>query len=110
MYRDINWAVNFEITVNGEEVYRYQVEKSIGLYRIGVNFNVAQSEIIRLNPQLRQRGLHYAEIILIPTGRKVVAKPVAVEPQKEEPKKVEKKTTPKVKPVAEAVKKSTKKK
>ena len=72
-------------TVNGEEVYRYQVEKSIGLYRIGVNFNVAQSEIIRLNPQLRQRGLHYAEIILIPTGRKVVAKPVAVEPQKEEP-------------------------
>ena len=45
-------------TVNGEEVYRYQVEKSIGLYRIGVNFNVSQSEIIRLNPQLRERGLH----------------------------------------------------
>ena len=38
-------------TVNGEEVYRYQVERSIGLYRIGVNFNVPQSEIIRLNPQ-----------------------------------------------------------
>ena len=26
-------------TVNGEEVYRYRVERSIGLYRIGVNFN-----------------------------------------------------------------------
>jgi len=59
-------------TVNGEEVYRYQVEKSIGLYRVGVNFNVPQSEIIRLNPHLRERGLHYDEILLLPTGRKVV--------------------------------------
>lgn len=61
-------------TVNGEEVYRYQVERSIGLYRVGVNFNVPQSEIVRLNPQLKERGLHYAEILLIPTGRPVVAK------------------------------------
>ena len=37
-------------TINGEEVYKYQVEKSIGLYRIGVNFNVSQGDIIRLNP------------------------------------------------------------
>ena len=66
-------------TINGEEVYRYQVERGIGLYRIGVNFNVAQSEIIRLNPQLRDRGLHYAEILLIPTGRKVVAVQPVVE-------------------------------
>ena len=73
-------------TVNGEEVYRYQVEKSIGLYRIGVNFDVSQSEIIRFNPQLRERGLHYGEIILIPTGRKVEAKAVAV--ATEEPKAV----------------------
>ena len=58
-------------TINGEEVYRYQVERGIGLYRVGVNFNVAQSEIVRLNPQLRDRGLHYAEILLIPTGRDV---------------------------------------
>ena len=58
-------------TVNGEEVYRYQVEKSIGLYRIGVNFNVSQNDIVRLNPQLRERGLHYAETLLIPTGRPV---------------------------------------
>ena len=58
-------------TINGEEVYRYQVEKSIGLYRIGVNFGVPQSEIIRLNPQLRERGLHFGETLLLPTGRKV---------------------------------------
>ena len=61
-------------TINGEEVYKYQVEKSIGLYRIGVNFNVSQSDIIRLNPQLRERGLHFAETLLIPTGRKVEEK------------------------------------
>ena len=59
-------------TVNGEEMYRYQVEKSIGLYRVGVNFNVPQAEIIRCNPQLRERGLHYGEILLIPTGRPVI--------------------------------------
>ena len=59
-------------TVNGEEMYRYPVEKSIGLYRIGVNFNVSQAEIVRCNPQLRERGLHYGETLLIPTGRQVV--------------------------------------
>lgn len=59
-------------TVNGEEVYKYQVEKSIGLYRIGVNFNVSQSDIVRLNPQLRERGLHYGETLLLPTGRPVI--------------------------------------
>ena len=64
----LNYPVD---TVNGEEVYRYQVEKSIGLYRIGVNFNVSQNDIVRLNPQLRERGLHYAETLLIPTGRPV---------------------------------------
>lgn len=69
-------------TVNGEEVYRYEVERSIGLYRIGVNFNVSQNDIIRLNPQLRERGLHYGETLLIPTGRKVEKRP------KTEPKTV----------------------
>lgn len=59
-------------TINGEEVYRYQVERSIGLYRVGVNFNVSQADIIRLNPQLRERGLHYGEIIYLPTGRPVI--------------------------------------
>ena len=59
-------------TIDGEEVYRYEVERSIGLYRIGVNFGVSQSEIIRLNPQLRERGLHYGETLLVPTKRPVV--------------------------------------
>ena len=67
-------------TINGEEVYKYRVEKSIGLYRIGVNFNVAQKDIIRLNPQLRERGLHFDELLYIPTGRKV-------EPKKAEPER-----------------------
>jgi len=68
-------------TVNGEEVYKYEVEKSIGLYRIGVNFGVSQNEIIRLNPQLRERGLHYGETLLIPTGRPVIieSKPKVIE-------------------------------
>ena len=68
-------------TINGEEVYQYEVEKSIGLYRIGVNFGVSQNDIIRLNPQLRERGLHYGETLLIPTGRPVIkqTKPKVVE-------------------------------
>ena len=69
-------------TVNGEEMYRYQVEKGIGLYRIGVNFDVSQSEIVRCNPQLRERGLHYGETLLIPTGRPVEKKTVAVRENK----------------------------
>lgn len=67
-------------TINGEEVYRYVVEQSIGLYRIGVNFNVPQSEIVRFNPQLRERGLHFGETLLIPTGRKVEARRETVKP------------------------------
>ncbi len=58
-------------TINGEEVYQYEVERGIGLYRIGINFNVSQNEIVRFNPQLRERGLHYGETILIPTGRTI---------------------------------------
>lgn len=104
-------------TVNGEEVYRYQVEKSIGLYRVGINFNVSQSEIIRLNPQLRERGLHYAEILLIPTGRKVEPKAAEVvahnepeviahnEPEvlKEEPEVIKEEPKAEVNEVADSV-------
>lgn len=67
-------------TIDGEEVYKYEVERSIGLYRIGVNFNVPQSEIIRLNPQLKERGLHYAELLYIPTGRPIEPKVVESQP------------------------------
>lgn len=53
-------------TIKGQIVYRYEVPKSIGLYRISVNFGVTQEEIIKWNPQLKERGLRYAETILIP--------------------------------------------
>ena len=68
-------------TINGEEVYKYEVEKSIGLYRIGINFNVSQNDIVRLNPQLRERGVHYGEMLYLPTGRPVIieSKPQVVE-------------------------------
>lgn len=59
-------------TINGEEVYQYRAEKGIGFYRIGLNFNVSQEDIIRLNPQLKERGVHLDELLLIPTGRPVV--------------------------------------
>lgn len=72
-------------TINGEEVYRYEVERSIGLYRIGVNFHVPQADIIRLNPQLRERGLHFGETLYIPTGRPVV---IAEQPAETTPQPV----------------------
>ena len=59
-------------TINGQPVYRYEVEKSIGLYRISVNFGVSQEEILRWNPTLQERGLHYGEIILIPVSDKAL--------------------------------------
>ena len=59
-------------TINGEEVYKYEVERSIGLYRIGVNFNVTQDDILRLNPQLHEHGVRFGETLYIPTGRKAV--------------------------------------
>lgn len=62
-------------TIHGQAVYRYEVEKSIGLYRISVNFSVSQEDIIRWNPELKERGLHYGEILYIPVAGKTV--PVA---------------------------------
>jgi len=59
-------------TINGEEVYKYEVERSVGLYRIGVNFKVKQDDILRLNPQLHEHGVRFGETLYIPTGRKAV--------------------------------------
>jgi len=55
-------------TIDGKVYYRYTVEKSIGLYRISKNFGVTQESILEANPELRSRGLHYDEVILIPTN------------------------------------------
>ncbi len=59
-------------TIQGQAVYRYEVEKSIGLYRISVNFSVSQEDIIRWNPELKERGLHYGETLYIPVAGKTV--------------------------------------
>ena len=72
-------------TINGQIVYRYRVPKSIGLYRVSVNFGVTQDEIIKWNPQLRERGLHYDEIILVPAKEEVVAEPAAKEEKEVQP-------------------------
>ena len=48
-------------TIQGEVVYTYQVEKGIGLYRIGLNFKVNQEDIIRLNPQLQKYHKIYTQ-------------------------------------------------
>lgn len=61
-------------TIQGEIVYKYPVEKSIGLYRIGINFQVSQEDIIRLNPQLQERGLRFGETIRIPVSKERLAK------------------------------------
>ncbi len=55
-------------TIDGKVYYRYTVEKSIGLYRISKNFGVSQEDILRINPDLRERGLRFEEQILIPTN------------------------------------------
>ena len=37
-----------------------------------MSFTGPQAETLRCNPQLRGRGLHYGDILLIPTGRPVI--------------------------------------
>ena len=61
-------------TINGQVYYRYTVERSVGLYRISVNFGVTQEEILKANPHLQYQGLRYDEVLLIPVkGAKVEA-------------------------------------
>lgn len=75
------WPID---TVNGTAVWRYKAEKSIGLYRISKNFGVTQEEIIRWNPQLRDRGLHVDEELLIPVSEESRKKAVEAQPAKKE--------------------------
>lgn len=62
-------------TINEQRLYRYEVERSIGLWRISVNFGVSQEEILRWNPALQERGLHFGETILIPVVERADIKP-----------------------------------
>lgn len=82
-------------TIKHQAVYRYKVEKSIGLWRISQNFGVTQDEILKLNPQLKDRGLHYDEEILIPVN---VRKGAVLTPQSE-PKKPAAEITPAPAPI-----------
>lgn len=61
-------------TIDGKAFYRYTVERSIGLYRISVNFDVKQEEILQANPSLQKRGLRYGEDILIPVKETIQEK------------------------------------
>lgn len=54
------------ITENGKVYKLYTVEKSEGLYRISLNNNVSQEEIIAINPEIQQTGLVEGMTIKIP--------------------------------------------
>ncbi len=43
-------------TIEGVIVYRYPVERSIGIFRVSKNFGVTQSTVIEWNPFLKDRG------------------------------------------------------
>ena len=73
-------------TINGKAYYRYSVERSVGLYRISVNFGVKQEEILQANPILQKRGLRYGEEILVPVKENIQAKTkVEIEVQEMQP-------------------------
>ncbi len=60
-------------TIEGVIVYRYPVERSIGIYRVSVNFGVSQSMVIEWNPFLKDRGLQFGDTLYIPSGRTVIS-------------------------------------
>lgn len=65
-------------TIGGVIVYRYPVDRSIGIYRVSVNFGVSQSMVIEWNPFLKDRGLQFGDTLFIPSGRTVVAQTAPV--------------------------------
>lgn len=66
---DLNYPTD---TIEGVIVYRYPVDRSIGIYRVSVNFGVTQSMVIEWNPFLKDRGLQFGDTLYIPSGRTVV--------------------------------------
>lgn len=54
-------------TINGKIYYRYTVQRGIGIYRLGLKFEVSQEELLQANPHLLTTGLRIDEEILIPT-------------------------------------------
>lgn len=66
---DLNYPTD---TIEGVIVYRYPVDRSIGIYRVSVNFGVTQSMVIEWNPFLKDRGLQFGDTLYIPSGRTIV--------------------------------------
>ena len=65
----MSWAQSLDYPterVDGYLVYKYPVEKSIGIYRICKNFNIKEEELVKWNPQLKERGVQVDEILYIP--------------------------------------------
>ncbi len=58
-------------TIDGEIYYRYTVPRGIGIYRIGIIFDVSQEDILQANPHILTKGLHVDDVILIPTQQSV---------------------------------------
>ena len=73
-------------TIDGKLYYRYTVERSVGLYRVSVNFGVKQEDILSANPVLQKRGLRLGEEILVPIPNGVVEEQSKAQRQ-EKPKK-----------------------
>lgn len=53
-------------TIDGQEFYRYKVQKGEGLYRISQKFGVSQEDIVRYNRVLETSGLKIDQIIHLP--------------------------------------------
>lgn len=65
-------------TINGKIYYRYTVERGIGLYRISKNFGVSQEDILKANPDIQTKGLHFDEVILVPAHH-LLAEPITTD-------------------------------
>lgn len=96
----VRWPLD---TIRGRIYHRYTVEKSVGLYRISVNFGVTQEDILRANPDLQKRGLRYGEVILIPAGEVQRRSNTVVATKPSRPRPEQQYIEPQEQPVAAAV-------
>ncbi len=54
------------VTENGRAYRLYTVQKGEGLYRVAVNNNITQDELLKANPQLKETGLVEGAVLKIP--------------------------------------------
>ena len=52
--------------IDGQPVYKYEVQKSEGLYRISKRFGVSQETLLKFNKSLENEGLKLGQIIFVP--------------------------------------------